>query len=211
MPHRHSLSLLSLFLILGLAAPALAQDHPAADAKPEAKPAPTAHEHERARARSERPQIVSKGYGAWALRCRKEPEKKAKEEAAKAERPCEISETISAPNHAGTLAKVTVARPGGGTGPLSVLVLLPNNVSFPSSVHIRTDAKDIWGVELPWTRCIPGACLAQTTLAKATIDYWHKLKTTGQIVFMDSTGQQITLPMSFDGFGDALDALDKAE
>jgi invasion protein IalB len=206
MSHRHGLLLCSILLAAGFAIPAHAEDQKPAETKPAEKPA--AHSHERAR--PSRPRIESKGYGAWALRCAEIEPSKTDKDSPKPIRHCEISEIISAANHAGTLAKVTVGHLGE-KGELTALVLLPANVSFPSSVHIRTDAKDIWGVELDWARCVPGACLAQAGLGDATVEHWRGLKTTGSIVFRDSSGQEIHLPMSFDGFGDALDALNKID
>ncbi|MGB8278700.1 MAG: invasion associated locus B family protein [Methylovirgula sp.] len=192
MSHRHRFSFWFFLLAAGVAAPVLAEELPAA-----AAPTPE-------------PQIVTTAYGDWALRCRKESGEKAKEnEASKADRACEISQTLEAPDHSGPIAKLSVGRPGGA-GALHAIVILPNNVSFPSSVHIRSDEKDVSGVQLNWVRCIPGGCFAEAVLADATVNFWHGLNSTGRITFMDSSGAEISLPMSFHGFGEALDALNKA-
>jgi invasion protein IalB len=209
MSHRSSLPLLlslSGLLIAGLAAPALAKEEPASAAKPAAKPEP----REPAR-RTEKavPQIETTAFGAWALRCRKVAPK-AEKAGTSPERSCEISETLEAQDHSGPVAKLSIGRPGG-KGSLHAIVILPNNVSFPSSVFIRADDKDIWGVRLDWVRCIPGGCFAETSLADATVAHWHGLDSTGAIVFTDSTGEQVTLSMSFRGFGPAIDALNKAQ
>ncbi len=209
MSHRHSLTFWSFVIVAGLAAPALAEEPPAAAAKPEAKAAPAEHAHTRA-APTPESQIVTTAFGAWALRCRKEGKKKEQEkDAPKANRACEISETIEAQDRSGPIAKLSVGRLGGA-GALHAIVILPNNVSFPSSVHIRSNDKDIWGVRLDWVRCVSGGCFAETELADATVKYWHGLNTTGQITFKDSSGDEVVLAMSFHGFGEALDALNKA-
>ncbi|TAL80302.1 MAG: hypothetical protein EPN75_07735 [Beijerinckiaceae bacterium] len=212
---RFSHPFLICLLIAGLSAPAFAKE----DAVPPAKPAPkasTAHrpakvekeKREREKKKAAESGISTQGFGAWALRCRKTPAKA--EKGAKEDRACEISETIESQDRSGPVAKISIGRPGG-SGPLHAIVILPNNVSFPSSVHIRTDDKDIWGVQLDWVRCIPGGCFAETLLADATVAHWHDIETTGYIVFKDSTGQQVTLSMSFKGFGQAFDALNKAQ
>lgn len=219
MSHRHNFSLWFLFLVIGLAAPALAEERlaaakaePKSEAKSEAKTVPTDHPNSRRQvSRAAESRIVTTAFGDWALRCRKESEKKEKaKDAPKEDRACEISETLEAQDHSGPLAKLSIGRPGG-KGDLTAIIILPNNVSFPSSVHIRSDDKDIWGVRLDWIRCIPGGCFAQTTLADATVHYWHGLNTTGAIVFKDSSGENVSLPMSFRGFGEALDALNKTQ
>ena len=191
---------------MGLAAPALAEKR-VEPAKPEAKTRPPEHKH----ARTANPKIVTTAFGVWALRCRTLGEKAEKDkEGTKPARACEISETLEAQDHSGPIAKLSIGRPGG-KGDLTAIVILPNNVSFPSSVNIRSDDKDIWGVRLDWIRCIPGGCFAQATLAPATVQHWHGLDTKGAIVFRDATGEDISLPMSFQGFGAALDALNKAQ
>ncbi len=120
---------------------------PAKPPKPEAqKPAPAP--------------ITSTAYGDWALRCRASGEGAA--------RVCEISETIEAQDQSGPIAKISVGRPNPG-GPLQAVIILPNNVAFPSSVHIRSDEKDKWGFELNWLRCIPGGCFAGAELNDATV------------------------------------------
>lgn len=204
MSHRFSLPFLICLLVTGLSAPVLAKE----DAAPPAKPTPkelTGHRPSKAAAES---QISTTAFGAWALRCRKTPIKSEKGE--KPDHACEISETLEAQDRSGPVAKLSIGRPGGA-GALHAIVILPNNVSFPSSVHIRSDDKDIWGVRLDWTRCIPGGCFAETLLADATVAHWHGIETTGDIVFTNSTGEQVVLPMSFKGFGDAIDALNKAQ
>ncbi len=176
-----------LALIAGLAAPALAQD-----ANP---PKPGKHEESRAPGG-----ITTKGFGSWALRC----------EAAHtegAEPSCEISETIQTASNK-TVAKISVGRSHPGD-PLMILILLPNNVSFPSTVHIRTSKDDKWGIELQWLRCVPGACVAGAELNPSTIAHWSDLKSDGSIVFVDAAGDEVALPISMLGFGDAYAAFDK--
>lgn len=201
-----------LLLVAGIAAPAFAETPPATktELKPAAtKPASTKHPHSKtANVPSPEPQIVTRAFGAWALRCRKANGKKAEAAKAPESRACEISETLEAQDHSGPIAKLSVGRPGGKDA-LHAVVILPNNVSFPSSVHIRSDDKDIWGVNLEWVRCIPGGCFAETVLADATVKHWHDIKSKGEIVFKDAGGDNVSLPMSFVGFGEALDALEK--
>ncbi len=144
--------------------------------------------------------MTSTVFGDWTLRC----------QAANGTQPrlCEVSQVIEEKEHSQPIAKISVGRPSGKE--MHVAVILPNNVSFPSSVHIRTSDKDKWGFELAWQRCIPGACFADAVLPDATVTLWHGLDTTGTIVFQDAGGDQVSLPMTFHGFGQALDALNKS-
>jgi invasion protein IalB len=169
---------------------------PAPPAKPEAaKPAQSA--------KPAQPPIATTVYGDWDLRCR------AAASGGAASHYCEISQTIESQDQSGPIAKISIGRPSGGTT-LHAIVILPNNVSFPSSVHLRTDQNDKWGVELNWLRCIPGGCFADAELTDATLAHWHDLDTIGSIVFTDAAGDEISLPMTFHGFGQALDAFKKS-
>jgi invasion protein IalB len=142
-------------------------------------------------------QITTTIYGDWALRCQKDNHAN-----------CEVSLTIQQKNQDAPIAKIAIGRPpGSGT---QLLVLLPNNISFPSSVQIRSDTKDISGLDIPWQRCIPGACLAQTTLTDADLVRWHALDNAGRITFKDAQANEIGIEFSFHGLGQALDALTKS-
>jgi invasion protein IalB len=174
------------------AAPA-AQPAGSVPAKP-AEPKPAKPREER---KAEAP-IKSTNFEDWSLRCR-----------VGAAHSCEISQTIEAQDQSGPIAKISVGRPDPG-GDLHVVVILPNNVSFPSSVHIRTDSSDKWGFELAWLRCIPGGCFADAALTESTLAHWHNLSSIGSIVFRDAAGEEVSLPMTFRGFGQALDALNKS-
>jgi invasion protein IalB len=177
------------------ATPGTSQAPAAAPAEP-AKPAPKPAAPEPASRREE--PIKTTNYGDWSLRCREG-----------AAHTCEISQTIEARDRAAPIAKISVGRPGG-SGDLHVVVILPNNVSFPSTVHIRTNANDKWGLELDWVRCIPGGCFADALLSSATVAHWHSLDSIGSIVFRDAAGEELSFPMTFHGFGEALDALNKS-
>jgi invasion protein IalB len=203
MSHR---SVIAVFLLIaGLSLPAYAQEAAPAEtapAKPEpAKPAPAKPAPARPEATKPTP-VTNTPYGDWSLRCRQGGGSQS------ATRFCEISQTIESPDRSGPIAKISVGRPSPGAA-LHAVIILPNNVSFPSSVHIRSEENDKWGLELDWQRCIPGGCFADATLADATVAHWHALNALASIVFRDAAGDEISLPMTFHGFGDALDALNK--
>lgn len=198
---------MAFLFLAGFSLPATAQEPKATapeSAAPEtpAKPVPQKPQAEKPPAKpSEKPAAVtSKTFGGWALRCRQGSEG--------AEKACEISQTIESRDQSGPIAKISVGRPKPGDS-LHVVIILPNNVSFPSTVHLRSEEGDKWGFELDWQRCIPGGCFAEAELNDATTAHWRGLKGMGSIVFRDSAGDEISLPMSFEGFGEALDALNK--
>ncbi len=143
-------------------------------------------------------QITTASYGDWALQCQRGAEGTRES--------CEVSLTIQEKSQQAPIAKIALGRPVP-TQNIHVLVLLPNNVSFPSSVEMRSDDKDVWSADIPWRRCVPGACFAEMTLTDADVVRWHALDGTGKILFKDAQDNQIGIGFSFHGLGQALDAL----
>jgi invasion protein IalB len=163
---------------------------PSKPAPPPAKPAAVTPNAES--------QITTTSYGDWALQCQRGAEGTREN--------CEVSLTIQEKNQPAPIAKIALGRPVP-TENIHVLVLLPNNVSFPSSVEMRSDDKDVWSADIPWRRCVPGACFAEMTLTDADVVRWHALDGAGKIQFKDAQANQIGIGFSFHGLGQALDAL----
>jgi len=140
-------------------------------------------------------------FGEWALRCQKAQDN--------VHQNCEVSLTIQQKDQPAPIAKIALGQPIPGGG-MKLLVLLPNNVTFPSSVQIKTDDKDIWGLDVPWARCIPGACFAETSLKDADLIRWKALdKSMGKITFKDAQSNEVGIAFSFNGLGQALDEFNK--
>lgn len=144
--------------------------------------------------------MTVKNFGVWSLHCKAAHDPGA-------EPLCVIAETVQTSDNK-TVAVISVGRKHPGD-PLNIVVTLPPNVSFPGAVHIRTAENDKWGLELPWQRCIPGACIAGGELSPATVAHWSSLQTEGKIVFNDAGGDEAAIPMSLRGFGDAYKALNQ--
>jgi len=143
-------------------------------------------------------QITTTSFGDWVLQCQRGAENTREN--------CEVSLTIQEKNQQAPIAKIALGRPVPSEN-IHVLILLPNNISFPSSVEMRSDDKDAWSADVQWKRCVPGACLAEMTLTDADIIRWHALDGAGKILFKDAQANQIGIGFSFHGLGQALDAL----
>ncbi len=146
------------------------------------------------------PRITTTAFGDWSLLCQRIAENLPPN--------CEISLTIQQKDQPAPIAKIALARPVSNQG-IHLLVLLPTNVSFPSSVQIKSDDKDIWGIDIPWQRCIPGACLAETSLKDSDLVRWRALDSAGKITFKDAASNEVGISFSFHGLTQALDALAK--
>jgi invasion protein IalB len=145
-------------------------------------------------------QVTTTAFGDWELRCQRSNES--------ARQNCEVSLTIQQKDQPAPVAKIAIGRPVSNAE-IHLLVLLPNNVSFPSSVQLKSDDKDVWSIDIPWQRCIPGACFAETSLKDADLVRWKALDTTGKISFKDAVGNEVGITFSFHGLTQALEALDR--
>jgi invasion protein IalB len=88
-------------------------------------------------------------------------------------------------------------------------VVTPNDVSFPSSVHVAMDEKDAQPTELVWTRCLPVGCFAAGVPTQENLRRWRGSVESGRITFKSAGGQDIAVPFSFRGLAQAIDALAK--
>jgi invasion protein IalB len=192
-------SLIAVCLILAVSQPLLAQTKPAAQ-KPGQAAAPKPPAASSNATSNADPQITATAFGDWSLRCQSIPNETRKN--------CEVSLTVQRKDEPAPIAKIALGRPGPGSA-LRLLVLLPNNVSFPSTVQIKSDDKDVWSIDVPWERCIPGACFAETSLKDADLVRWRVLDTAGKISFKDAQTNEVGITISFHGLTQALDAFDR--
>jgi invasion protein IalB len=162
------------------------------------KPAPTATPA----AVSDEPTSTTASYGDWVVRCQRAVE------GDKAVKICEAAQSVQVQGQNGPIAEIAIGRLAGGD-PLHATVLLPNNIAFPSNVHIVVDEKDDAGVDLAWRRCVAGGCLADAALDADTVKRWRGRGGSGKLSFKDANGRVVALPFSFRGLPQALDALAK--
>ena len=151
---------------------------------------------------SAEPAATSAIFGDWTLRCQRI------EDGDKAQRLCEVAQTIQVQNRREPIAQVALGRVSA-TAPLRVTAVLPPNVSFPSTVGIAAGDKDPPAVELGWRRCVPGGCFADAPASDEVLRGWRGLTTLGRITFKDAEGRTVAVPLSFRGLAQALDALAK--
>jgi invasion protein IalB len=146
------------------------------------------------------PETTTASFGDWVLRCARAGE------GAQAQRVCEVGQSLQVQGQQGFVAQIAVGRTARNE-PLRMTVLLPTNVSFPSSVRISGDENDTSPVDLPWRRCIPGACIADNAIADPALQRLRARTTAGRITFKDALGRDVTLPISLRGLAQGLDAL----
>ncbi|WP_332696434.1 invasion associated locus B family protein [Bosea sp. (in: a-proteobacteria)] len=163
---------------------------PAAASAPPAVPAPVSSE----------PGATTASFGDWTLRCQR------LHVDGKAARVCEVGQTIQVQGQAAPIAQVAIGRLKPAD-PLRLTAVLPVGVSFPGSVQIASDEKDVKTLDLPWRRCLPSGCFADAAPDDDTLRRWRGASQAGRIVFKDAAARELAIPLSFRGLGQALDAL----
>ncbi len=104
-------------------------------------------------------------------------------------------------------SRVVISRPAKGQ-PARLIVQVPANVWLASGVRIQIGGKDA-GLAGPFTRCLPGGCFAAIALKDATVGQFLKATAPARIIYANAAKGEVGIPLSFKGFGQAFDALQK--
>ncbi len=186
-------------LLTAAAAAALFSVSAAAQGRPP-QPAPQASTPSPPAPVEAEPQQTVATFGDWSLRCVRQGD------GAKARRICEVLQSLQARGQAQPFAQIALGRPEPGR-PLRLVVALPPNVGFPSAVKLYAVDAEPPALELPWRRCLPGACVADLELPAPVLAQLRARAEGGRLVFQDSAGRDVTVPFSLRGLAQALDAL----
>lgn len=146
------------------------------------------------------PDQTTASYGDWTLRCNR------RIDLTPPRRFCEMALIVQKPGEAGAQGQVAVGRVARNE-PLKVTAVLPPNVALKTAPRLVTDGKDALSVELAWTRCISGACFSDASLSDEAVSKLRSRTEAGRIDYRDGTDRDASLPLSFRGFSQALDAL----
>lgn len=182
---------------------AVAQQPPAQAQHPTApKPATPPRPAPTTTPATDTPQQTTATYGDWVVQC--------------------VARPNGDPGEACDMAQVTQAQVQGKSVPFSrvaiglaekgqlpkLVVQVPVNVSFATNVHIQT-ADDDPGMIAPFANCSPNGCFAIFELKDELLKKLRTAASTGKVSFADSGAHDISVPLSFNGFAQAYDALAK--
>jgi invasion protein IalB len=93
---------------------------------------------------------------------------------------------------------------------LKLTAVFPLNVSLSSAPHLSTDEKTIAPVDLPWQRCVSAGCVAELEVTAELLKQWRGQTEHGRVEIKNAAGKDVTIPFSFRGLAQALDALAKS-
>jgi invasion protein IalB len=189
MRNSHKLPILSTAVLLALSSIAAAQQ--SNSLRSSAPPAATPSQ-------IELPQSTTATYGTWIVQCQSHA-------GPPAEKACDMAQVTQAQGSSSPFSRVAIGEPLKGQA-IKLVVQLPVNASFSSNVRIQTGDSDA-GIAAPFARCIPGGCFAEFDLKEDVLKKFRGSSGNGKLTFADSTGHEVAVPLSFNGFAQAFDAL----
>ena len=143
------------------------------------------------------PQRTTATYGDWTVRCEMQNNANI----------CEMAQTMQIKGRPQPISQIAIGRQTKN-GPLNAVFEVPIDVWLPDGVELITDQKQA-NITAKFTRCVPVGCFAEAEVGAAEIKELRGLKKNGKLQFKDARKQLIAIPVSFKGFGDAYDALQK--
>lgn len=183
---------------LPLAATAL----PALAQQPAPVPAPRASEPVPAD-----PAVTTASYGDWVLRC-------ATLQVSGAPAPvraCEVGQAVQVEGSGRPILQLAIGKPLDG-GALRVTAVLPAEIAIPGEVRLEAIATEggapLSRLDLAWTRCTGGACIADAAYAADTAAAWTA-ENGARLSFLDALGRNVSVPLSWRGFAQAFEALQR--
>jgi invasion protein IalB len=205
-----TVQLLAVGLFIAIAGSVSAQQAPqppAAPGKHAAPPRAPAAPQETVQAQppaqaGDTPQRTTATYDDWVVQCETQT-------GPPAQRICDMAQVtqVQAQGRTNPFSRVAIAHPVKGQ-PVKLVVQVPVNVSFATSVHIQTSDTDP-GFVAPFARCLPVGCFAEFDIKDELLKKLTAASGAGKLSFTDGGGHDISVPLSFKGFSQAYDALAK--
>ena len=146
------------------------------------------------------PERTTATYGDWVVQC-------VTNSSPPSDSVCDMAQVTQLQGKNLPFSRVAVGRPEKGQ-PVKLVVQVPVNVSFATQVHIQTGDTDP-GVIAPFANCTPNGCFAEFDLREDLLKKLREASSTGKLSFADAGGHDVTVPISFNGFAQAFDALAK--
>ncbi len=162
---------------------------PAAPPAAQAEPAPP----------GDAPQQTTATYGDWVVQC----ELRSGETTPT----CDMAQVQVAQVQGKNtpFSRIAIGKPDKGQ-PEKIIVQVPINVSFATNVRIQTSEDDP-GLAVPFATCTPNGCFALFDVRDDLLKKFRAGSNAGALSFADSSGHVIKVPVSFNGFGQAYEAL----
>lgn len=146
------------------------------------------------------PQRTTATYDDWIVQCETQA-------GAPPRKICEMTQVtqLTVQGKSQPFSRVAILQPAKdqmGT----LVVQVPVNASFATNVRVQSSDAD-QGIAAPFARCVPSGCFAEIELKDDVLRKFRAANAAGKISFADAAGRTLAVPVSFNGFGKAYDAL----
>jgi invasion protein IalB len=200
MPEKNAARFLAVTLLMTIATSAAAlQQSPWHVAPKRLSPAQQTAQAQQP-AQGETPQHTTATYNDWIVQCDSQA-------GSPPQKLCEMGQVTQVQGKNLPFSRVAVARPVKGQ-PVKIIVQVPVNVSFATDVRIQTGDADP-GIAAPFARCAPAGCFAEFDIKDDVVKKLRAASGAGKLSFADSAAHNVAVPLSFNGFNQAYDALSK--
>ena len=147
------------------------------------------------------PSITTATFADWTQRCVRERDSASSVV-------CEVMQTLQVEGQAVPVAQIAIARLTP-KAPLRLTIVLPVNAAFDKAPLMQIEDQNAQAATLVWRRCANIGCIADVEIKPETLTAWRAATKPGQIQFRNAANQDVTLPFSFRGLSQALDAMPK--
>jgi invasion protein IalB len=140
------------------------------------------------------PDQSSDVYGDWTVRC----------VAREGVPPCEMAQIAANNTTHEQVMRISIAHAGQSES-LGVQIQVPLGVLLTGGVLVRVDDKQTVG-NFQFTRCEANGCLIEGVVTPETLAPFRKASK-GILAVLDRQGKPLVLPLSFEGYEAAMDAM----
>jgi invasion protein IalB len=146
------------------------------------------------------PNQTAATYEDWIVRCETKPGPPVL-------KVCEMVQFTQLKGQQGVLTQIVLGKPVRGQ-PIKLVIQVPTSSWLPTGVKLLASEKDS-GVHAEFKWCVPNGCIAQVDIKDDAVRRFRTTTEAGKLQFKDAAQRDISLPVSFKGFGTAYDALAK--
>lgn len=147
-------------------------------------------------ANAQTPRTVTATYGDWTVIC---SEKNKNTGGA-----CALGQSQTIPGRPNPVSQIGISRLTNGKT-IHIVVYVPVNLWFEGGVSLLSDSSERL-LEVPFRWCIPTKCAADQELTDADIEKLRMQTKPGRMIYKNALQSDVTIPVSFSGFGDALNS-----
>lgn len=151
-------------------------------------------------ARAQAPQRITAAFDDWTILCSTAP-------AASGQKSCQLIETQRMKGQPNIVGQITISQPAKDK-PYKIFFQVPANVWMQSGIKFVAQLNQAPLIaQFRW--CLPSRCLADADLTVAMVGKFGSYPISGTEQYKDAAQHDVSLPVSFKGFGPALDWMEK--